>query len=123
MSYFDRDDVFGNLADSKPQPILDVGEPEPDTTSEFYRLHTPEAAARLEKRFMTHGIVDDEEPPARTFSKRASGKRRVSRELYEEIDPRLRRLMEENNLGYEKIGEIAKEMAGEIAKEMAKEEL
>jgi len=87
----------------------------PDTTSEFARLHSPEAADRLNRVFMSHGILDDDplpdSPPQPLHKQAPAVGRRRSREAYEHMTPEFRRLLEANNFGYERLGEIAREMA------------
>ncbi len=90
---------------------------EPDMTSEFARLHSPEAADRMNRDFMAHGSLDDDplpdHPPTPLHKRAPAAGRRRSREAYERMTPEFRRLLEANNFGYEKIGELAAEMIEE----------
>jgi len=67
----------------------------PDTSSAFARAHSAEAAERMDKMFMSHGIEED--PPARTLTKRYAGSSgdvmtREFRKVLDEFDPGLRKL-------------------------------
>ena len=88
-----------------------------DTTSEFAKLHSPEAADRLNRVFMTHGILDDDplpdHPPKALHKQAPAVGRRRSWEAYERMTPEFRRLLEANNFGYERLGAIAREMIEE----------
>ena len=122
FSFFDFTDI--PMPDAEQSPLAkaltfedtDPFAEAPDTTSEFHRLHTAEAADRLNKLFMSHGIVDDDplpDHPPKPFGKRAPAEGRRSREAYKRMTPEFRKVLEANNFGYERLGELAREMAQE----------
>ncbi len=121
--FFDLNDIpcepeQSPLAKALTFEDTDIFAEPPDTTSEFHQLHTAEAADRLDKLFISHGVLDGDplpDHPPTPLHKRApaaAGQWR-SREAYERMTPEFRRLLEANNFGYERLGELAREAAQE----------
>ena len=121
--FFDLNDI--PMPDDQQSPLAkaltfedtDVFAEALDTTSEFHQLHTAEAADRLDKLFMSHGVLDNDplpdHPPTPLHKRAPAAGGRRSRAAYERMTPEFRRLLEANNFGYEKIGELAAEMIEE----------
>ena len=101
-NFFDLNDI---PCEPEQSPLLkaltfedtDVFAEAPDTTSEFHLAHTAEAADRLDKLFMSHGV---------------EGEQRVSGdEMYERIDPAFRKLLDKVGLGRDQLRALARESA------------
>jgi hypothetical protein len=86
------DDEQSPLAKALTFEQTDVFAEAPDTTSEFHRAHTAEAADRLDKLFMSHGVGEP------------SGDER-----YEQLDPEFRTLLEKSGLGRDCLRAMARE--------------
>jgi hypothetical protein len=90
------DDEQSPLAKALTFESSDPFAPPPDTTSEFHRLHTAEAADRLHKLFMLHGV---EESAAAVTGDAA----------YLRMDAGFRKLLEKCGYGRERLRAVARE--------------